>query len=175
MLNEKRIREAENNVKMYLENGLLKKIAVVDNRIVDILVKNSGESLRVAEVLFRNNLSNLWTMVCSYYAMYYISRALLYKLAYKVGEKISHKVTADALIVYVRNKLKDFLLEDYENAREDAMEIAGLKADELIKSFDFERIKRSKFQYSMTHTVMRSKAQTSLERAKNLFSKWKNY
>lgn len=39
------------------------------------------------------------------------------------------------------------LEESDEEAKEEAMEIAGLKADELTESFDFERIKRPRFQY----------------------------
>lgn len=98
--------------------------------------------------------------------MYYISNAVLYYLGYKVGDKISHKVTADALIVYATKKLKESLLEDYEEAKSDALEISGNKAEALIEHFDFEREKRSRFQYSTSETALKSKAQTSLERAK---------
>ena len=98
--------------------------------------------------------------------MYYMANAVLYKLGYKVGSKISHKVTADALIVFVRNKLKDVLLEEFEDIQEEALEIAKIKSDELIESFDLERKKRSKFQYEMTEVVKLNKAKTSLERAK---------
>ena len=86
--------------------------------------------------------------------MYYMANAVLYKLGYKVGSKISHKVTADALIVFVRNKLKDVLLEEFEDIQEEALEIAKIKSDELIESFDLERKKRSKFQYEMTEVCL---------------------
>jgi uncharacterized protein (UPF0332 family) len=46
------------------------------------------------------------------------------------------------------------------------LDIAGLKADEIIGFFDSERMKRSRFQYGMTENVKSQKAQTSLERAK---------
>jgi hypothetical protein len=50
--------------------------------------------------------------------MYYYTNAVLLKIGYKVGEKIVHKVTSDALIVYIRGKLKENLVEDYEETRE---------------------------------------------------------
>ncbi len=43
MLNEKRINEAENNVKSYLAEGLLKKTAS-DNNIIRIFIRNFWES-----------------------------------------------------------------------------------------------------------------------------------
>ncbi|MEK6921959.1 MAG: hypothetical protein AABX82_08770 [Nanoarchaeota archaeon] len=84
----------------------------------------------------------------------------------KIGDKISHKVTADALIVFVRNKLRKQLLEEYEDSREDAGEIMAQRADNILKTLDYEREKRSKFQYQMDEQAKREKAVTSLERAK---------
>lgn len=165
MLDEKRIREAQSNVNDYLREGLIKK-TIVDHNIGRILINNSKESLKVAEIIFSNNYSNLWAIVCSYYAMYYVAKAVLYSMSYKIGHKISHKVTADALIVYVRDKLKKSLIDYYEEAQEEALEIAGVKADELISEFDDERGKRSRVQYRMTEPVIREKAKISLERAK---------
>jgi hypothetical protein len=95
-----------------------------------------------------------------------IANAVLYHFGYKVGDKISHKVTADALIVYAKNKLKKSLLEEYEEVKEEALEIVGLKAEEIIELFDLERIKRSRVQYSTTEQAKNEKAKTSLERAK---------
>lgn len=46
------------------------------------------------------------------------------------------------------------------------MELANL-TDDILESFDFERKKRSTFQYNMTAPVKKSKAQTSIERAKS--------
>ena len=165
-LDEKRIREAEENVKGYLAEGLLKNVKQIDANIFGTFRKNSAESLKVADNLFKNNLSYLWTVVCSYYSMYYIANAILYKLGYKVGEKISHKVTADALIVFARKKIKEGLVESFEEAKTQALDLAGIKADELIQSFDFERNKRSRFQYEMTEEIKMGKAETSLKRAK---------
>jgi mannose/fructose/N-acetylgalactosamine-specific phosphotransferase system component IID len=98
--------------------------------------------------------------------MFYIANAVMYKMGYKVGHKIAHKVSSDALIYYIRDKLKKSLLENYEEAKEESLELAGLRTDELLQSFDYERMKRSKFQYDTTDVIKKSKAKTSFERAK---------
>lgn len=134
--------------------------------VFDTYMRNHGESLELAEHIRANNLSNLWAVVISYYSMFYIANAVLCKLGYKVGTKQAHKVTADALIEFVRNKLKASLLEGYEESRNDALEIAGAKADEIIGSFDKERVKRSVFQYETTEEIKKTKAETSAKRAK---------
>jgi len=165
MLNEKRIKEAETNVRSYLKEGLLKK-TVTDKNVMDILLKNAKESLRVAGEIHQKDLSELWTIVCSYYAMFYYSNAVLLKLRYKVGDKIVHKVTSDALIVYVRKKLKESFIEKYEETKEEALNLAGIKADKIVESFDFERSKRGLIQYKTIEFEKRSKAKTSFQRAK---------
>ena len=165
MLDKKRIQEAEDGVRSYLNEGLLRKTAT-DKQVMDILLRNAKESLRVAEEIHRQNFSELWVIVCSYYTMYYYANAVLVKYGYKVGDKIVHKVTADALIVYVRGRLKESLIEEYEQTKEEAMNLAGIKADSLIENFDFERAKRGTIQYKTIEIEKRSKAETSLKRAK---------
>lgn len=165
MLDSNRIKEAESNVRSYLDEGLLKKSSL-DQNVLSILLRNAKESLRVAEEIHQKNLSELWVIVCSYYAMYYYANAVLLKFGYKVGEKIVHKVTSDALIVYVRKKLKESLLEEYEETKEEALALAGMKADSLVESFDFERNKRQLIQYRTIEIEKQSKAKTSLQRAK---------
>ena len=134
MLSDKRIKEAESNVKRYLAERLLKK--QMNETAKEMYIENSNLSLETAQKLL--SLENqtyqpyLWVIVSSYYAMYYIANAVLLKIGYKVGDKISHKVTADS----------------------------------LLESLDFEMEKRSKFQYQMDEKVKKSKALTSLERAK---------
>lgn len=164
MLDKERVDKANANVKMYMKNGLLKKRAL-DENILNIHRKNSEESLMVADLVLKEDLSSLWVIVSSYYSMYYIANAVLLKLGYKVGSAVSHKVTSDALIFLVRDKLKRSLLEDFEDAKAEAMELANL-TDDILETFDFERKKRSTFQYNMTAPVKKSKAQTSIERAK---------
>ena len=141
MLDERRVKEAEDNVRSYLKEGLLRKTAL-NKDVMNILARNGKESLRVAEEIHQRNLSELWVIVCSYYAMYYYANAVLMKLEYKVGDKIVRKVTSDAMIVYARGRLKQTLLEGYEEIREEALNLAGVRADELIESLEFERKKR---------------------------------
>ena len=168
MLDDQRIKEAESQVRHYVQDGLLKKQTNETARAM--YLENADLSLQTAQKLLalesKDYQPYLWVMVISYYSMYYIANAVLLKLGYKVGDKISHKVTADALIVFVRNKLKKKLLEDYEAAQEDALELMSQKVDTLLKSLDYEREKRSKFQYQMDEQAKRGKALTSLERAK---------
>lgn len=173
MLDEKRIKESEKNMKQYLADNLIWKYKLFKKEILETYERNYKESINVAELLFNKNKSNLWVIVTSYYSMYYIANAVLYKIGYKMGSKISHKVTADALIVFVRNKLKKSLLEDYEQAKEEALEIIGRKTDEIISSFDQEMEKRSVFQYESTEEIKRAKAKTSLERAKRFIFEMK--
>ena len=170
MLTDKRITEAKDNVRAYLSDGLLTK-AAFDKQVFNILEQNANESLSVAEILYNGKHSWLWVIVTSYYSMYYIANAVLYKKGYKVGEKISHKVTADSLIALVRDKLKESLIEEYEEMQKEAL--AGIKADELIQSFDYEREKRSIFQYRTNESAKEAKAKTSFERAKEFVAEMK--
>ncbi|MCX6707430.1 MAG: hypothetical protein NT001_04805 [Candidatus Woesearchaeota archaeon] len=165
MLDNKRIDEAKSNIKNYLAEGLISK-ETFRQLVFDTYMKNHRESLNLAEHIHTNNLSNLWTIVTSYYSMFYIANAVLYKLGFKVGGKLAHKVTADALIEFVRKRLKDSLLKDYEAAKEEVLEIMQSKADAIIDSFDRERGKRSIFQYETTEEIKNSKANTSLLRAR---------
>jgi len=165
MLNEKRIKEAESGVKSYLSEELLKKESF-NSIVFNILMANSNESIETATFLSNNKKSNLWIIVSSYYSMFYIANAVLYKLGYKIGDKIPHKVTSDALIVYVRNKLKNNFIEDYEEIKEEALLIAKNKAEGLLEDFDFERKKRGFIKYQTKEVEKASKAETSLKRAK---------
>ena len=163
MLNEKRIKEAESNISKYLEEGLLKKTK--DDIALHIFIKNAKDSLRASKLLLDNKIP-LWTIVSSYYSMFYMTNSVLLTLGYKTGESIVHKVTADALIALVRNKLKDQILDDYETIKEEAFSIAEIKSDELVETFDFERKKRNLIQYKTPLDNISKKAETSLERAK---------
>ena len=138
----------------------------VDKNIVNILLKNAQESIDLAEVSNKSNISNMWTIVCSYYSMFYVANCLLYVNGYKVGDKIAHKVTSDSLICLMRDKIKNYFLEIYKEIEDDAESFAQIKSEILVESLHFERNKRSKVQYEMTENIKLSKAQTSLKRAK---------
>ena len=174
MLNEKRVNEAKSNVKTYLAEGLLAK-QQFQSDIYKILVYNADDSLETASFLLKNNKYRLWVIVFSYYSMFYIANATLLKIGYKVGDKISHKVTNDALIVFVKDKLKSSLLEDYEEMKEEALLIAKNRSETLIENFEFERKKRSTLQYQTGEHEKASKADTSLKRAIEFVAEMKKF
>jgi predicted transcriptional regulator len=97
--------------------------------------------------------------------MFYAANAVLLELGYKTQHAIAHKVTADALIVLVYNKLRKGLIEEYESIQAEALEIASVKADEIVSSFDAELDKRARFQYNMLEETKQNKAETSVKRA----------
>ncbi len=169
MIDERRIKEAESNVRQYLNEGLLKK--ATNETAKQMYVENSNLSLETAQKLLSLETEKykpyLWIIVSSYYAMYYIANAVLLNIGYKVGDKISHKVTSDALIVFAREKLKKELLEEYEDSKENAQDLISSKTDSLLQSLDLEREKRSKFQYRTDESIKKAKALTSLSRAKD--------
>ncbi len=109
MLDEKRTKEAESNVRQYIQDNLLKK--QTNDTAKARYIENADLSLETTKRLFALESKDyhpyLWVIVPSYYSMYYIANAVLLKLGYKVGDKVSHKVTADAIIVFVRNKINN--------------------------------------------------------------------
>ncbi len=168
MLDDETIKRAESRVRKYLADEDLKK-KEQSKFIINALKNNSDESLRVADLLYAEEISFLWVIVCSYYSMFYMANAILSKLGYKVGDHNPHKITSDALIVFVRNKLEKKLLEDYDEAKSEAFELNKL-SDEIIESLELERKKRNNFQYTMTNEILKSKSKTSLDRAKRFLN-----
>ena len=165
MIDAIRIKEAENNFRSYLTEHLLKKEQ--NDTAKQMYLHNATLSLKVAQKLITDDdRPYLWVVVISYYSMFYMANAVLLHMGYKVGSRIAHKVTCDALIVLVLNKLRKELLEEYETIQEEALEVSSVQADDIIQSYDFERIKRSRFQYDMGEEIKGNKARTSLERAK---------
>ncbi len=164
MIDENRKHKAQKNLKIYLEDGLIKKER--NEEAKKKYLENAQLSLSLAKSLFEHELKPyIWIIVISYYSMFYIANAILLHLGYKVGEKIAHKVTIDALIVLVLGKLKNELLEHYESLKEDASEFASIRSEELLISYERELDKRSRFQYNMLEEMKAVKAKTSVERA----------
>ena len=166
MLDKKTILEAEKNIRRYLAEGKLKKVAIFNNNILNTYKKNYLESLKVADELLKNNTSSLWVIVCSYYSMFYSTNAVLYKLGYKTGTEMVHKITLDSLIVFIRNKLRNELIDYFKEAKENALELAEFKSNKLIEDFSSELDKRGRYQYDMSEEIKRARAETSLKRAK---------
>ena len=113
MIDAKQKKEAKQNFDKYLQDGLLKKEKNETAR--QMYIKNAEQSLNLAEECMISPLRpHLWVVVISYYSMFYIANAVLLQLGYKTGSKIVHKVTSDALIVLVMDKIRKGLLEEYE-------------------------------------------------------------
>lgn len=164
MIDKQRIDEAQKNVKRYLEEGLLKKEK--QELAKQKYIENAQQSINLANSLLTHPLKpDLWTIVISYYSMFYIANAVLLQFSYKTQEKIVHKVTNDALIVFILPKLTKELIEEYEEIKENALEIAQTTAEELVISYSLELNKRSQFQYNMLEETKAAKAKTSVERA----------
>ena len=161
-MDEKRIKIAEENFKRYLEGNLIKKMPFQEI-IYQTYLNNSSESLKVAEELSYNKTSSLWVIVSSYYAMFYIACAYVYKRGYKSSHEIVHQIINESLIILARHDLEKHFLEEYEEEKSKALSAT----QNLLDNYEFEKTKRSQFQYETTGEIKESKADTSLERAKN--------
>jgi uncharacterized protein (UPF0332 family) len=152
----------QNNFNQYVDEGLIKKVDF-QKIIFEKYYENSLESLRVANNLFQNKTSFLWVIVISYYSMFYIASAYIYKKGYKANHQIVHKVINDALIFLAKEELELKFFKEYNEEKDKALSIA----EQLLDDFQYERAKRSSFQYEMNKELKESKAKTSLNRAKN--------
>ena len=84
------------------------------------------------------------------------------KCGYKSQHQIVHKIINDSLIVLAKDKLEKHYFKEYEEEKNKALSAS----ESLLDSYEYERIKRSRFQYETTEDIKRSKALTSLNRAK---------
>tara|TARA_Y100000034_G_C6857381_1_gene389842 strand:- start:936 stop:1457 length:522 start_codon:yes stop_codon:yes gene_type:complete len=165
-MDEKRIKLAENNFKIYLQERKIQKVSELNNLIYETYLRNARESLKVANLLSNNKTSSLWVIVTSYYSMFYMACAYLYKLGYKTKHEIVHQVINEALIFQGRHKIKNHLLNNYIEEKEEALNIV----DNHLRNYEFEKAKRATFQYETTEDIKESKAQTSLNRAKEFLT-----
>lgn len=181
MLDEKKLKEAENRVKQFIREGIIKSKGKAE--YVDFFIKNADDSIDSAKALFELSTNPkkqesvgftsfnglLWVVNASYYSMFYMARALLENEGIKIKADFSiHAATFDAMIYYfyLTGKLQKEFLEDFIEAKEDAAELLGKqKADELMENYFFEKEKRGTFTYDMGTVLVQSKAKTSLERA----------
>ena len=147
-MDEKRIKRAENNFNNYLKEGLIKK-DTFQNIVYQTYLKNATESLNVANEILKNKISSLWVVVSSYYSMFYIASAYLYRKGYKAGQEIVHQVVNEALIVLSKSDLEKHFLEEYEEEKEKAL----AASENLLKDYEFEKTKRARFQYETTEEI----------------------
>jgi len=172
MIDPKRKKEAQQNFAQYLRDGMVRKEH--NEAAKAMYLKNAELSLQLAQECMKSQLKPyLWVVIISYYSMFYIANAILLELGYKTGEKIVHKVTYDALLVLVLDKIKTELLEEYDATRQDALAIANIKSEEIISFYALELEKRSIFQYNMSESIQEQKANTSLQRAKEFMFEMK--
>ena len=164
-MDEKRLKIAESNFKNYLDQRLLNKVPF-EGIIFQTYFNNALESLKVAEELLKNKTSPLWVVVTSYYSMFYMASAYIYKRGYKAKGEIVHQVINEALIILARHNLEKHFIEEYEEEKEKALFASG----NLLKDYELEKAKRASFQYETTETIKEVKARTSLERAKNFIA-----
>jgi len=164
-MDEKRIKEAQNNFTNYLKDGMIKKVKF-DKIVYTTYLRNARESLVVAKQLNESKMSFLWVVVTSYYSMFYMACAYLYKLGYKAENKIVHQVINESLIVQGRNKISNYLIDGYSEEKEKALVIV----DSHLENYERERAKRSSFQYETTEEIKEAKAKTSLDRAKEFIT-----
>lgn len=128
----------------------------------------------------------LWVINSSYYSMFYMARALLESIGVKIkSDESVHFLVFNALVYYFYStgKLEKHFIEDFENAQEESSEILGKekvnspgiskfpsqaqeKAKEMISDYSSEKEKRARFTYETGEIAMKSKAETSLNRAK---------
>ena len=181
MLDDKRLKEAENRVKQYLKEGVITTKAKPE--FVNFFLDNAKHSLESAKVLYALSIDKekqkvfgyedfnglLWVVNASYYSMFYLARALLESEGIKIKSDLSvHARTFDALVYffYLNGRLQKRLIEYLAEAEEEAADLLGLqKAKELINEYFFERDKRATFTYDTSSVLIKTKAKTSLERA----------
>lgn len=164
MLDEKKIKEVQQRVRQYLNDGIIRTKSKPEN--VDFFIKNAEDSIDSAKALF--DLSTdvekqkymgfasfnglLWVVNASYYGMFYLARALLELEGIIIKTNFSiHAVTFDTLIyfIYLTGKLQKEFVDDFVEAQEEAAELLGKqKADGLIEDYFFEKRKRATFTYN---------------------------
>jgi len=142
MIKQERIREANNNVRHYVTDGLLRTNDDGIKKFVLFFMEQAEKSLRTADFIYElstnDNIkqslraekdfeSYIWVIVTSYYSMFYAALALLAREGIKVGRQIVHKVTADALInFFISNRRLAKMFENYEEARDSRNELMSL-------------------------------------------------
>lgn len=178
MLDEKSIGQSSRIIQQLIKEG---RILKPKSGTVEFFLEQGKKSLAVAERLRQVQEeegldSNLWIINASYYSMFFSATSLLAKFNHRLNSEVGiHKMTYHALVYFFikeNNKLKVQLAEEYADAIKEAEEILQLgekKIKELVDDFDFELDKRKIFTYELGAIAHKSKALTSLQRAKRFF------
>ncbi|PIN68592.1 hypothetical protein COV93_08900 [Candidatus Woesearchaeota archaeon CG11_big_fil_rev_8_21_14_0_20_43_8] len=189
MLDNKKIKEIEQRVGLYLKEGTIKTRQSKDD--TDFFLCNSKNSLESAQLLLLISTSKelqettgflgfngfLWAINASYYSMFYMARALLENSGIRLRRDLSiHSLAFDAIVhfFYMTGKFERQLIEDFIEAKEESAEILGKEtADELVHDYFFEKNKRGRLTYETGELAMLNKARTSLERAEKFSQRLK--
>jgi len=189
MITDKDIQQSRNIIQRLIKDG---NIIMADKKYADFFLKKAEESLQTAQCLFdlssnqkKKELLNLasnydgflWVINSGYYAMFYAATALLAHFNHRIrGEQGIHMLTYHALVYYFLDndrKLEKHFLEHYQQAEQEATEILQLaeqQAREKIGNVKSEIQKRRIFTYEMGSIAEKSKAETSLQRAKEFIT-----
>ena len=176
MLEDKKLKESSAIIRKLIAD---REIVKPKEGTIGFFMEKSSQSVAVASRLLELEAeegltADLWIINSSYYAMFFAATSLLAKFGHSIKSKIGiHKLTYHALVHYFLvedNKLKNYFMEEYKDAVEEAEELLQLskgKTEDLIRSFDNEMSKRKIFTYDLGKTAEKKKAETSLTRAKN--------
>ncbi len=178
MLDEKSIGQSSRIIQQLIKEGrILKPKSGTAEFFLEQGKKSLGIAERLQQVQEEEGLdSNLWIINTSYYSMFFAATSLLAKFNHRLNSEVGiHKMTYHALVYFFikeNSKLKVQLAEEYADAIKEAEEILQIgekKIKELVDDFDFELDKRKIFTYELGAIAHKSKAITSLQRAKRFF------
>lgn len=172
---ERDIRKAKEEYEQSLKAGQINK-SDDNKRFAKFFFERSQNSLLTAGILYQISGSPgdksflkiddsyeafMWTIVSSYYSMFYMASALIAKKGIKVGGIDVHRNVRNAFLrLYIENSdLERRLGIDYTACKEMAQDLMA------------EREKRSKYQYDVGMNAMKKDAETSLRCARNFFGK----
>jgi uncharacterized protein (UPF0332 family) len=182
MIDKKHINELKSRIEKLNKRGDIFREKNV--KFTSFFLKNSNDAFDTAKLLYEVSINNslnkslgfsnfngfLWVINASYYSMFYMARALLETEGIRIKTDFSiHAVVFDALIYYfyLTGKIQKKIIEEFEEAGQEASEILGQeKTKQLMEDYFNEREKRVRFTYELGEIAMKNKAFTSLERAK---------
>ncbi|MFH1638121.1 MAG: hypothetical protein ABIB71_06870 [Candidatus Woesearchaeota archaeon] len=174
----KKVGQSSQVIRQLIQEGkIVKPKAGTDG----FFLKKSREALNVSQRLFglqeeESLETSLWVINTAYYSMFFAATALQAYFNHKIKVKQGiHSLTYHALVHYFikeDNKLKKHIMENYKEAVEEAEDLLQLcenKIDGMVRNFSFELSKRKEFTYDIGKIAEKSKAETSLSRAKEFF------
>ncbi|MFH1636948.1 MAG: hypothetical protein ABIB71_00820 [Candidatus Woesearchaeota archaeon] len=188
MIEDKDIANSRKIIQDLIKNNW---IVSSDDSFVNFFLTKSETSLQTAQALLgisqtgklkqELNLPSeydayMWVVNSAYYSMFYAATSLLAKYNHRIKIKQgTHSLTYHALVYYFLDsgKLARHILEQYKKAEQEVSEllqVSELEARKHLESVKFELYKRQEFTYYMGKVAERSKAVTSISRAKEFLT-----